>query len=86
MKIKQGYMLRQVAKQTVVLPVVGDLELNKMMTLNSTGKFLWEQLQTECQPEGLVAAMLEKYDVDEATARTCVTNFIKRLEHNGFLD
>ena len=34
MKIKDGFMLRTVSGQTVVLPVSGDLDLNMMITLN----------------------------------------------------
>ena len=41
MKIKDGFILRVVAKQNVVLPATGDLDLDRMLTLNATGKFLW---------------------------------------------
>ena len=85
MKIKDGYILRVVAKQNVVLPAVGDLELDRMLTLNSTGKFLWEQLEKGAQKDQLVQAMLEHYEIEENTARTCVDNFIKNLERYGFL-
>ena len=47
MKIKEGFLLREVAGQTVVLPMNGDLELNMMITLNETGAFIWEKLQEE---------------------------------------
>ena len=57
MKIKDGFLLRQVAGQTVVLPVGGDLDLNMMITLNDTGAFLWEKLQAEIDEDGLVAAL-----------------------------
>lgn len=85
MKIKDGYILRVVAKQNVVLPTIGDLELDRMLTLNATGKFLWERLEKGAEKDDLVAAMLEHYEIDENTARTCVENFIKNLEQYGFL-
>ena len=85
MKIKEGYILRVVAKQNVVLPTAGDLELDRMLTLNSTGKFLWEQLEKNAEKDDLVKAMLEHYEIDENTARTCVDNFVKNLERYGFL-
>ena len=85
MKIKEGYILRVVAKQNVVLPATGDLDLDRMLTLNSTGKFLWEKLEQGAQREALVQAMLEHYEIDENTARTCVDNFVKNLEQYGFL-
>lgn len=85
MKLKDGFLLRQVAGQTVVLPVSGDLNLNMMITLNDTGAFLWERLQSEIDEVALVAALLEEYDVDEATAKNSVAAFVKKLNDNGFL-
>ena len=85
MKIKEGYILRVVAKQNVVLPATGDLDLDRMLTLNNTGKFLWERLEQGAQREDLVQTMLEHYEIDANTARTCVDNFIKNLEQYGFL-
>lgn len=86
MKLKDGFLLRQVAGQTVVLPVSGDLDLNMMITLNDTGAFLWEHLQNEIDEVALVAALLEEYDVDEATAKNSVAAFVKKLHDNGFLE
>lgn len=86
MKLKDGFLLRQVAGQTVVLPVSGDLDLNMMITLNDTGAFLWERLQNEIDEVALVAALLEEYDVDKATAKNSVAAFVKKLRDNGFLE
>ena len=85
MKIKEGFLLRKVAGETVVLPVGGELDLNMMITLNDTGAFLWEQLASETDENELVAALLAEYDVDEATARKSVAAFVKKLNENGFL-
>lgn len=86
MKIKEGFLLRQVASQSVVLPTGNELDLNMMITLNDTGAFLWEALQNDTNEEALVAALLGDYDVDEATAKKCVAAFVKKLDANGFLD
>lgn len=85
MKIKDGFLLRQVASQSVVLPSGKELDLNMMITLNDTGAFLWEHLQTETDEDALVAALLGEYDVDENRARTCVRQFVEKLDANGFL-
>lgn len=86
MKIKDGFLLRQVAGQAVVLPVGGDLDLNMMITLNDTGAFLWEKLTEETDEAALVAALLAEYDVDEATAHRAVSAFVEKLNGHGFLD
>ena len=85
MKMKDGFLLRQVAGQTVVLPIGGDMDLNMMITLNETGAFLWEKLQEETDEAALVAALLGEYDVDEATAKQAVADFVVKLNENGFL-
>lgn len=85
MKLKEGFLLRTVAGQTVVLPTGDELDLNMMITLNDTGAFLWERLTEETSEDALVQALLGEYDVDEATARTAVANFAAKLSENGFL-
>lgn len=86
MKIKDGFLLRRVAGETVVLPVGGELNLNMMITLNDTGTFLWERLRSETDENTLAAALLAEYDVDEATAKKSVAAFVKKLNENGFLE
>ena len=83
MKIKDGFLLRKVAGETVVLPVGGELDLNMMITLNDTGTFLWERLRSETDENTLAAALLAEYDVDEATAKKSVAAFVKKLNENG---
>ena len=85
MKIKDGFLMRQVAGQTVVLPATDDLDLNMMITLNDTGAFLWQQLQADVDVDGLVQALLGEYDVDADTARAAVTEFVAKLNDHGFL-
>lgn len=86
MKIKNGFIMREVAKQTVVLPSGGDLDLNMMITLNGTGKFLWERLEKGAELDDLVSALLVEYDVDEQTARKSAEVFVEKLNANGFLE
>ena len=85
MKLKEGFILRDVAGQTVVLPTGDELNLNMMITLNETGKFLWEKLGQETDERTLVDALLAEYDVDDNTAKAAVTRFIAKLTENGFL-
>ena len=85
MKIKEGFLLREVVGQNVVLPAGDTLDLNVMITLNETGAFLWERMQSETSQEALVEALLGEYDVDRTMAADCVAAFVKKLEENGFL-
>jgi hypothetical protein len=85
MKIKDGFLLREVAGQRVVLPCDDTLDLNLMITLNDAGAFLWDRVQQETDEKNLVAALLAEYDVDEPRAAAAVAGFVKKLEENGFL-
>jgi len=85
LKLKDGFILRQIAGETMVIPSGAELNLNMMITLNETGCFLWERLQEGTTEDALVAALLEEYDVDEATARAQVVKFVEKLNGNGFL-
>ena len=85
MKLKDGFVLRTVAGDTIVVPTGSALDLNMMITLNDTGKFLWEKLEKGALTEDLVAALLEEYDVDETTAKAHVAAFVEKLNGHGFL-
>lgn len=86
MKIKEGFLLREVAGETVVIPSGEALDLNMMITLNSTGAFLWEKLQEETTEEALAKALLAEYDVDEATAAEAVKTFVAKLNENDIVE
>lgn len=86
MKLKDGFILREVAGQIVVLPSGDDLDLNMMITLNGTGEFIWSLLGEETNEEAIVAAILKEYDVDRATAEAAVAGFINKLNEYGFLE
>ncbi len=85
LKLKEGFVLREVAGQTVVLPTGDEMDLNVMITLNGTGRFLWERLETGATEDALVAALLAEYDVDEKTARESVQRFVAKLAEKEFL-
>ncbi len=86
MKLKEGFILREVAGSNVVVPTGTDLNLNGMITLNDTGKTLWVALTEGADMDALVAALLAEYDVDEATARAGTEAFVAKLKEHGFLE
>ncbi len=86
MQIKENYVLRQVAGENLVVPLgENSVNFNSIITLNESGKFLWEQLQTDTTAEKLVDAMLGVYEIDRKTAERDVLSFIKSLKDNGIL-
>ena len=85
MKLKEGFILQEIAGETVVLPTGDDLDMNMMITLNSTARFLWERMEQETTKDALVEALLAEYGIDRGTAQLCVDNFIEKLVENDFL-
>lgn len=86
MKIKEGFVLRQVADATIVVPSgEASLDFNGMITLNDTGAFLWRMLETGAEKDELLAAMLKEYVVDEKTAINGIDKFIEKLAGEGLL-
>ena len=86
MKLKEGFVLRKVAGENIVLTSGTELNLNMMITLNETGAFLWEKIQDGYEEEEMVSAILKEYAVDEEGARSAVQGFIATLNEHGFLE
>ena len=86
MKLKKGFVLREVAGETVVVPVNAELNFNGMITLNETAKVLWKVLENETDEDALVKAILGEFNVDEATAQNDVALFIQKLKGLDFLE
>lgn len=87
MKIKNGFMLRHVAEQWVVVPI-GErvVEVSGILTLSETGAFLWKILENGATEDELIDKILAEYSVDEATARKDVLAFIDNVKQKGLLD
>ncbi len=86
MKIKENYMLRQVADTFVVVPIGAEVaNFNGMINLNGVGAFLWRLLETDTTFEVLLKAMMEEYEVDEETAKKDLSTFVQQLEESNLL-
>ena len=84
MKIKNNFLLRQVADTWVVMPIGQEmLDFNGMLTLNETGAFLWQKLQEGGDVDSLVAALTGEYDVSAEVARVDVQAFLDKLVKAG---
>ena len=87
MKIKEGFLLRNIAGSNIVVPVgAASVDVNGMITLNDSGAFLWKELEKGGDEETLTAALLREYDVDEATARSSAIDYIRKLDEAGVLE
>lgn len=87
MKIKQGFILREVAGNFIVVPVgKAAIDFNGIITLNQTGAFLWEKMNKEVTVEELVKHLLDEYNVEKEVAINDITNFIKTLQEANLFE
>ncbi len=86
MRIKDGFVLRTVGGNHMVVPVgVQTVDFRCIITLNETGATLWKRLQQEQDEEQLVTALLEEYDVSAEVAAADVARFVESLRQANLL-
>lgn len=88
MKIKKGFIVREVAGSYLAL-ATGELskEYNGSLTLNSSAKFLFDNMQEDTTKEELIKKMLEYYDdIDESIASEAIDKFVSKLKEENLLD
>lgn len=79
MKLKNGFVLRQVCGENVVVGEGLDaINFGKLLSLNETAAWLWQQAveMGDFTVDSLVAKLLEEYDVTEDVARNDVSNIV----------
>lgn len=87
MKIKDGYMLRELDDMAIVVAVgKRAVEFNGMITLNSLGAFIWKCLCTDTTEDKILADILNEYDVDSDSARKDLSEFLKKIRDAGLID
>ena len=87
MKIKAGFVVRQVGGENVVVPVGAmSKQFHGMINLNETGAFLWNFYTENHTVDEGVSALLAEYDVEEEIARADVETFVQTIMNNGFAE
>jgi len=86
-KIKDGFLLREIAGTNVVVPI-GErvIEFKGMMILNEHGLFVWNMLQDDYTFGEVLASILDEYDIDADTAKADLEEFLARVRKNGALE
>ncbi|MCR4860770.1 MAG: PqqD family protein [Bacteroidales bacterium] len=70
MKILDGFVLRQLGQEFIVTGEgLSRVDFSKVVSMNKTAAYLWEQLQgKEFTPEDMATLLTEHYDVSSQTA------------------
>lgn len=87
MKVKSEFILKSVAGQHIVVPIGKEAaKFHGMITLNETGKFLFENLKTKQTLETLIDRLLDTYDVTKQQATKDVQSFVDILNKHNVLE
>mgnify|MGYP003313535515 FL=1 len=72
MKIKKGFVLRQMCGENIVTAEgLEHINFNKLISLNATAAFLWEKVEgKEFTAEEMAQYLVEEYGIDMELALT----------------
>lgn len=80
MKIKKELIKREIAGDTVLVPVGRSVyDSNGLFVLNELGAFVWDRLPDAAGEQELCAAILAEYDVTEEAASKDLAAFLQKL-------
>ncbi|MBQ8574647.1 MAG: PqqD family protein [Clostridia bacterium] len=79
MKIKDGYRLRKVGNNSIVV-AVGGINFTGLITVNETGTFIWKMLEKGAEAEEIVTALAQECEVNADDIRGEVLEFIEKLK------
>ena len=87
MKIKKGFVFRDVAGRSVVVATgPAAKKFRGMVMLYDTGREVWTRLQKGMDQEEIIRGMVEDYEVSEEKVAADVQKLIGQMQENGFLE
>lgn len=86
MRIKEGFVIREVAGQIMVI-VTGEAskDFHGMIKLNNTGREIWQGLQEGKSEAEITEHLREKYEVDPGKVAQDVKEFLAKMIEMGFV-
>ena len=87
MKIKDRFILQQIADEFIVVPIAEEAErINGIIKLNDEGAFLWRFLEKkDYTEEELVNLLVTNYHINIEVATEDVEDYLKMLRELGCL-
>lgn len=87
MKIRKGFVVREIAGQSVVV-ALGDASkiFNGIIKLNETGRVIWDSLSAGEERETTVKKILAEYEIDRETVERDYDTFVANLREANILE
>ena len=89
MKIKNGFVLREVCGERVIMGEgLGAVDFGRLLCLNETAAWLWKEAKDmgDFTVESLADRLCEEYDVTPDEARKDVADIIAEWQSVGVID
>ena len=87
MKRKSNFVMKDVGGECLLVPIGSRVkDMNGIVTMNATGKCVWELLSEEHSVDDLVAIIAGQFDVDFERARADVRAFVNKIKQIGLLE
>ena len=79
-------MLRDIGGQALLVPVGAKVrDMNALITLNATGRRVWELLADDLPAEALLARITAEFGADPVRVRADVRAFLNHLRQLGLV-
>lgn len=87
MKIKNGFVVREIAGECVVV-ALGEASkiFNGIIKLNPTARIMWDMLAKGSDKDAVVDAILNDYEVDRETVECDFDRFVEKLKGANILE
>lgn len=86
MNIKKELLKRDIGGESFLVPLgKTTYESNGLFALSEVGAFIWDLLPQAENAEDILKAVLAEYDVDEATAKADIDEFLNKLKEMDIL-
>ena len=88
MRIKEGFTLRTICGEHIVIGEgLSQVNFNRMLSLNKTAAYLWEQLKGKAfTADDAVSLLFDRYEVTTEQARSDVQQLFKEWKEQGVLE
>ena len=88
MKIKEGFKMRRLGREHIVVPEgSGLVNFNRMISFNDTAAYLWDALSgKEFSVEDIRQLILDRYEVDEQTATADAAKLARDWADAGLIE
>ena len=88
MKIKKGFELRKICGENIVIAHgVENIDFTKIITLNESAAFIWQQVEgKEFTEEEMAKLLFDEYEVDETQALADVKVLAESWKQAGLVE